>query len=193
MSNKLKFQGKTVYSKTCVDNILRIYNQGDLNDADWYEEAHQLANIWWGNMDGVAYNKITGVIAALSPQKSWNDNKKLAFNFICGIEKGHTKVMLDKARRILYEANSDEEILDILNGEKTKSFFLNITYPNLNTGVTVDRHAVAIALGKSLDNYSMTVKQYNFFSRCYLMASIKVGRLPHEVQAITWVKWRLIK
>lgn len=192
---KQKFQGKTLYTKTCVDNILTTFESstGQAVDVDWYREAHTYGLDLY-LMFEESLVKVFGIIAALSPQKSWNENKRLAKEFLKGNESGQTKANLNKARRILDLPRSNkEDVLDILNGEKTKAFFLNMLEPNTVNGVTVDRHAVEIAVGKVLDNHTMTVKQYQFFERCYFIAANKIGILPHEIQAVTWEFWRQYK
>ena len=133
------------------------------------------------------------VLAALSPKKSWKENKRLAWNFIVnGVHTGHTKVNIEKAKACL-DVIDDTKVLEILNGEKTKAFYLNMLYPHRNTGVTIDRHAVEIALGKVIPDHSMTVRQYQFFERCYIMAANKIDLLPHQLQAVTWEYWREYK
>lgn len=189
---KQKFQGKTVYTKRCVDNIINAWNQSTAS-RDWYRDAHSFG-IDLYLMYETSIVKIFGIIAALSPQKSWIENKRLAKAFLSGNESGHTRVNLNKARRILDLSTSNkEDVLDILNGEKTKAFFLNMLEPNTVNGVTIDRHAVEIAVGKVLPNHKMTVRQYQFFERCYFIAANKIGILPHELQAVTWEYWREYK
>lgn len=191
--SKLKFKGKTVYTKTCVDNIVKLaLKHGNPSDRDWYMHAHAYAQEL-ADRHNTSTIIAAGVIAALSPQKSWTENKRLANQFLAGNERGHTGANLAKAKQIKQGGNCLEEICDILHGLKTSSFFINITLPTAYKAVTIDRHAVEIALNKKLDNHAMTVNQYTFFSNCYTIAAKRLGLYPHQIQAITWEAWRELK
>lgn len=192
---KQKFQGKTLYTKTCVDNILRVFDQTDAEDRrDWYCEARKFASSL-SDITGIPTIKVCGVIAALSPQTSWDVNKKLAEEFLRTSAAGHTKMFLQKAEDILSSTGNPEDIADILNGNKITSFFLNIYYPDDNRTVTIDRHAQDVALNGNMDpdKRSMTQRQYEFFCNCYRIAAAKRGVPPYLMQSATWVKWRKMK
>lgn len=188
--SKLKFQGKTVYTKTCVDNIIDAFHNGNRDDLNWYSRAYGLAHQMASQTTNVTVRQACGVIAALSPLKSWKENLSLAEQFVIQRKfEGHTKLCVHKAKRIL-SVDTMPEILDILNGEKIKSFFLNMYLYRENTGATIDRHAIEIALGKRITDHRITLKQYQFFEKCYLLASNYEDVLPHQLQAVTWEYWR---
>ena len=86
-----------------------------------------------------------GIIAALSPLKSWKENKRIAILFYqTGIIK-HTNLIKGKIYRI-EKAKNISEIIKILNGRKIRSFYQNILgYENV---LTIDRHAANIAYKK---------------------------------------------
>lgn len=199
--SKQKFNGKTLYTKTLVDNIINIFEQSEEDDVSWYDDALLYAKFLFSRQHDLTVPQIVGIIAALSPQKSWQENKRLARDFvISGKQHGTTQAFLNKARDIAKlnkqvgrTVTMEAQIVDILNGEKIKAFFLNILYPQKNTGVTVDRHTIEIAVGHKLTNHRLTVKQYQFFQRAYMLASIELNYLPHEIQAMTWVFWRQYK
>lgn len=91
------------------------------------------------------------------------------------------------------ECDADiDTILEILSGNKISAFFMNVYRPYGANYVTIDRHAVSIALGEPVtgDLLKMTAKQYGFFTEAYIKASKRVGILPCQLQAITWVSWR---
>lgn len=190
--SKLKFKGKTLYTKTCVDNILDIFEEGEQDDAEWYANANEIAE-FLGYKYGVTLEKVIGIIAALSPQKSWKENLRITNTFLKDGNAYHTKVMTAKAQAILDGDSQVESILAELNGNKIKAFFLNILWYDKASTVTIDRHAIEIAVGKPIDNHQLTVNQYQFFVNCYIIASNGLGYKPHEVQAITWTRWREIK
>jgi len=61
--------------------------------------------------------------------------------------------------------------------------------------VTIDRHAIAIALGRTAkDNeLQLTPKQYDWFQDCYRYLADRLGIRPSLLQSITWEIWRVIK
>jgi hypothetical protein len=109
----------------------------------------------------------------------------------------HTQAMLNKARDIkaYNDSFSREFILTTLNGNKISNFFLNIAYPEDVQAVTIDRHAIAVCLGRNMreNEARLTDNQYNFFMSCYVDASEVLETKPNRVQAITWEKWRALK
>lgn len=199
---KQKFKNKTLYTKTTVDNILRVYDEAN-DKSDWYQDAHDFANKQAGKYvyDGGRTNslsearaKVCGIIAALSPLKSWQENKNITISFLRDGKGKHTKLFKDKAQAILDSNGDVDEIATILNGNKITSFFLNILNPQTSQAVTVDRHAISVALNKNVTgDYSMTVNQYEFFQNCYRTAASKRGIRPLQMQAVTWVQWRIAK
>lgn len=138
-------------------------------------------------------NKVAGVIAALSPQRHWKTNLKLAKEFIKAGEARHMPVFLKKARDIVQSDGSVEAISDILKGRKITSFFLNIVGDDESKTLTIDRHALSIALGKKTseeDYRGITKNQYQFFVNAYIIEAKKVGVSPLLMQSSTWVRYR---
>src|SRR5690606_32788242 len=125
----------------------------------------------------------------------WDENKIIARSFLTGGSCKHTAVMKNKAIAILKSSGSAEEIAEILNGNKITSFFLNILFPSRENNVTIDRHAIAIALGRNAkDNeQQLTTGQYLFFENCYKIAAEKRNVNPAFMQSATWEKWRELK
>ncbi|WZE63534.1 hypothetical protein PANI_CDS0014 [Maribacter phage Panino] len=191
--SKQKYNHKTLYTKTCVDNILKIYDNdtSTANVDNWYLKANDFAKTLSQRYD-VQLSKVCGVIAALSPLKKWSENKRIAESFLLNGNAYHTKTMKDKAKSILKSDGGTSTIVDILNGDKITSFFLNILEPNNGNVVTIDRHALDICLGVYQGNVErrMTSNQYLFFVKCYLIAANERNLTPSEIQAVTWVKWR---
>ena len=193
---KQVYKGKKLTSAKVVNNIMKIYEQATENERkfNWYVEqnlfAQKLAKRYNVNL-----SKVVGVISALSPLKSWDENKTIADLFFRTGRVKHTGAMKNKAKRImaLNDAN-DDDITDILNGNKISSFYLNIRHPLTSDCVTIDRHALDICLGKvSEDNRQTTLNQYLFFQKCYVIAGAKVGIKASLMQSITWVKWIELK
>jgi len=198
MSRKQVYKGKTLFKKTVVDNIIRTYEDSTFDfSTNWYEDASELArglSIEF-NLD---YLKVCGIIAALSPLKSWNENKKLAVTFLRTGKARHTRLCEGKAIAIanLSAWNLPEAISEVLNGNKIKSFFINIAFPTNQEIVTIDRHALSICLNRSIgarDYVGITDIQYNFFMGCYIEAGGILEVRPSAVQSVTWEKWRMLK
>lgn len=198
MKKKQKFKGSILMQKRCVNNILNVYNNTEFSGgANWYNEANELSNLFAADYN-ISSLKVAGIIAALSPMKSWHENKIITKQFLINGNGKHTKVMKDKARTIRdYKGGSERSfILKTLNGNKISNFFLNIAYPNEAQPVTIDRHAVSVVLGvSSTDNdcHNITNIQYEFLANCYRQAGLTLGILPNKVQSVTWVKWRELK
>jgi hypothetical protein len=129
-----------------------------------------------------------GVIAALSPQKAWEHNVKLAQEaFANGEARGHVRNACAKAERIML----GEDPLQVLPAElKTWNFFRCISDPEDPEAVVIDRHAHDIAVGevyggtdRGLDNK----RRYATLSHAYREAARRLNEIPSVVQAVTWV------
>lgn len=185
-------------SKTKIKkNILAVWNQCSENDKyDWYAEAHSFAKSL--TSPGLSLVQSCGIVAALSPMKQWNENKRIAAllakeNIDSGI---HTSTCTQKALRIKFCASegqiNEQMVLDILNGEKIKSFFINILHPEKVEHVTIDRHAYSIAVGRKMTDRDMklTKKQYTYYADIYRELAKELGVSPSLLQSATWVRWR---
>ena len=198
--------GDITYSKTKIkNNIIKTYkqsNQSELND--WYQEAHDFGCDVSAMFKGVPKRKVLGIVSALSPLKEWNKNKELAVDLISTGTCGHMGRNIQKGRDILAIKGSnyrecDSMVLDfkirkILNGEKTKAFYTNMAYPS-GKGVTVDRHAIAIAIGRTATDKEQSISKqvYTFIENCYIMTSETLNLAPLHLQSITWQTWKRIK
>tara|TARA_R100001198_G_scaffold56975_1_gene32572 strand:+ start:1583 stop:2182 length:600 start_codon:yes stop_codon:yes gene_type:complete len=193
--------GENDYSRTKIrNNILKVYKVSvNSEQNDWYREAHQFGVEVssflksFKNYD-VTVNQVLGIVSALSPLKEWEKNKEIAVDFILTGDCGHMGANKRKAREILDCNGSDDKILEILSGPKTSRFYMNMMYPD-GTGVTVDRHAIAIAIGRTATNkeQALTPKAYTFIEKCYIMTAETLGLDPLHLQSITWQAWKRIK
>lgn len=174
---------------TQVENILNVYSRGTFAEirsgAGWYSDAHNLAlelspgNPWRG----------AGVIAALSPLKSWDYNVRMARNaFRTGIATGHTSSNNAIAQSILDGAFP----LDVMRGDKTRAFAAAIATNGMTDMVTIDRHAHDIALNKVFTEKTRKIGKvlYREMSESYRIAAREIGFTECQTQAITWVIWR---
>lgn len=194
-----------VWSRTQVkNNILAVWEATNETDRfDWYYTAYRFAvnltdldpDRFQGNV-GVL-GRACGIIAALSPMIHWNQNKKLAIQLYNRPNDRLACLQSNarKAKQILECNGSDDAILKILKGKKTSAFFLNIRYPNKSVSMTMDRHAISIALGKKITKedekyFQLTGNQYKFLVECYRWTAAKIGINPLLLQSATWVLWR---
>jgi hypothetical protein len=170
------------------DNIIRTYLSATedqvLKGKQWYPVAHDLAEM----ISGGDIRSGAGVIAALSANKSWAENVKISTRaFASGKASGHTKVMLTKATRIM----NGEDPANVLPMDlKTGNFYRCILDPSDPTAVVIDRHAHDVAVGRTFgnDDRGLSSKsRYNALADAYREAAERLGILPQELQAITWV------
>lgn len=173
-----------------VDSILSVYDRASTaarsQGMSWYQTAHDLAGV----VGGGDYDKGAGIIAALSANTGWGQNRKLALAISAGQEVGHFPKVLDKVKRIM----AGEPVLMVLgNGQKTINFFLNIADPEACGAVTIDRHAHDIARGQVWGNTNRGLgvnTRYAILADAYRQAAQRRGVKPHEMQAVTWCQWR---
>jgi hypothetical protein len=176
-----------------VANILRVYRSAtDAQLAEgirWYDDAHTLAVA----LDPSNVERSAGVIAALSPLTPWGRNVAMATRaYADGFASGGMPSSLNKADRIL----NGEAPLDVVGkGPKVRNFYLNILDPsNANGGVTVDRHAFDIAVGRVTDDETRGILgrkgMYDHFADMYREAAKIAGIGSAQMQAVTWVVWR---
>jgi hypothetical protein len=157
----------------------------------WYRDAHEYA-VLLSKRYGVTVEQASGIIAALSPQTGWDENKRIADLYISDpTESVHTSDACGKAARIL----AGEHPEDVLGGNKVRSFYRNIVTPNLAGPVTIDRHAIAILLGCTTPEYNVGPYRkvlerkhvYRIATAFYRDVARRYGLLPHELQAVAWL------
>jgi hypothetical protein len=151
---------------------------------DWYVTANQLATMI---ADGDT-RMGAGVIAAMSANKRWSENTKIATRaFASGKATGHVKDAIRKATMIMNGADPARILPMRL---KTGNFYQCILNPAHPTAVCVDRHANDVAVGHVYgddDRGLGSVKRYTTLTDAYRTAAERVGIAPCQMQAITWV------
>ena len=203
-----------------IENIKGVYY---LSKA--YEKRH--GEIWYKNANkscatiakktdiNIAF--VVGVLSALSPNNKWERNVIDAENMCIAYK---SDIPLDDVKVCTYNANKqkaikilgildsgsmdlENDIRDILNGNKVKAFFDCIyLYEHNENTVCIDGHAKAIYIGEkfalSSNSSGITNKQYRVISQAYIDATKEINEsegtsyLPYQIQAITWVAWRRI-
>ena len=164
----------------------------------WYPNAHYTA-IEVGNLVGykgdTALQVGAGIISALSPQRDWDLNVQDAMVVARGYTPSFpTGANLTKAERI----RDGESPLNVLGGVKVVPFYLAICDPRGDNAIPViDRHAGAIYKGDSLtenqqdklSNIGGNVRICHAYRLIAELLEIHV----HQLQATTWVEWRIEK
>lgn len=183
-------------SSFVLKNLETIYsccNSDDINNGKtWYENAKSFS-IYLSKEYGVSEEQSAGIIAALSPQKSWEVNTKIAEQFIRedGNAKVHIGAQLTKAKHILYNNLTAKEVYSTLGGLKTKNFFYNIYTPDSKEFITIDRHHLNVCYAE--DKTMCTNKQYEFLKENTAIFANKINMIPSILQATLWVCWKRIK
>lgn len=173
-----------------VQNVLAVWHSATDDQVargrNWYMSAHQLASMI---ADGDVV-KGAGVIAALSANKRWADNTKMATRaFKDGKPSGHIGAFLHKASRIM--AGEDPATVLPMDA-KTGNFYTCILHPDHPYAVCIDRHAHDIAVDERYGDRDRGLSargRYNLMADVYRTAALRLGELPQVVQAVTWVVW----
>jgi hypothetical protein len=186
-------------------NILAVFfsaNAAEIEEGmNWYERAQFVADRI-SEECGISVIKVSGVIAALSPNNRWNRNITDAQNLCrvhtAGCDVDTVKVSTfgrnrEKAVRIL----NGEDVLEVLGGLKVRSFF-NCIIGDWES-VCVDGHAYSIWLGERIPTTKtprISESLYYAIADDYRKAAMQINGImdetysPAQIQAITWVTWR---
>ena len=138
---------------------------------------------------GFTLENVAQCVAILSPQVDWDTNKRNAVLIA---------TTLDTDISIFASAKQKNQAVDALmnvyripeTAQKIFSFADNIANPE-SLRVTVDRHAVGVALNdKSADRLRVTSKRYRELQAAYQDVARLNGLMPYQVQAITWLTYK---
>jgi len=183
-------------------NILDCYDRsnewvrhaGDM----WYPNAHYTA-IQVGELAGYTGDNAlvvgAGMISATSPQRDWSLNVQDAKLIARGLEApsqyGANQLKAEQIR-------DGEHPLNVWGGVKVVPFYLAIVDPRGENAIPViDRHAGHVYKGDSL-----TEKERNQLSNigvntrivhAYRIIAERLNIHVHQLQATTWVEWRIEK
>jgi hypothetical protein len=156
----------------------------------WYSAASDIATLV-GDLTKTSPIHGAGIIAALSPQCSWDENIVRALALANNENVGAFGDALRKAEAIRLGAHP----LSVLGGRKVRSFFYNISGHKHH--VTIDRHAVAIVFGRALSDSEIKVLErcgaYTYIASIYRAVARSLDIAPSDLQAITWLARRRIK
>jgi hypothetical protein len=206
MIELLKERAKTVDGmKATIVEFYTLYvdDTAKIDGSKWYESANLVAVMLSDRYD-ITVPQAAGCISALSPSVLWESNILDAETLIKGYNAGLSvdKITVstygqnkDKCFRILDSDGSVEAVRDQFNeGTKTHAFYWNILCMDTTTYVTVDRHAVGVALASNGSDHlrlSVTPKRYRDISEAYRLAARVLGyTAPCMLQAACWVAYR---
>lgn len=185
------------------NNILGLLEFATEDDwakgSDWYEVARELAGSVADQFQ-LDWHVVAGVIAALSPQQSWDYQVQNTGKFVewavqhkeplkhkdeaWPAPHGGTNLNKFKAANIVVTG----DVLGWLSGPKVVEFYHNICGDSTN--VTLDIWAMRAALGdykyNDTKNYG-TRKEGALMRQAYLDVAQLTDLRPHQLQAIIWL------
>ena len=159
---------------------------------DWYVEANVVAKTV-GVLAGYANDVGAGILSAQSPMRDWDLNIAISLLLVTKGTRKHFVVQHNKALAIM-QGRDPMKVLGA-RATKTKAFYQAIIEPNNDTTKSViDRHAVAVYMGRSVSDRELKAldsnKVYDRIANAYLRASKETGLNHHILQAMTWTQWR---
>ena len=176
-------------------NIRTVFESASLVELAegmaWYGNAHNiLAAV--ARKYKVSTRTACGICAAISPGASWDRNLLEVQEFLRNPKAAvgvYGRRNRDKAKRIL----EGEEPLDVLGGQKVRSFYLNLLSPTEDLAVTVDRHSKCLSFGITSErdsNALVTRAEYQIVEQVTRELADELRILPLQLQAVTWTVWR---
>ena len=177
-----------------VTNLLTLYRQQVTPDdyqlgLAWYPNAHRIVCEWADHYERSIAN-VASIVAALSPQCSWERNLIAADDVLAGNPVSIGGVLganIAKAERIYHDRASDITTY-FPHGPKVASFAANLA------GdwhfVTVDGHALQAALADVTSTRTLRWSAYAAIAGAYQSAAWSVGIQPAHFQAILWHTWK---
>jgi len=176
-----------------VAHIAEVFQNATIAEfqtgSQWYDNA-----LLWCCEQSIIHNStpiiVAGIVAALSPGLAWGVNKRCAIRVL----EGHTTGLPAYPKAIT-------KALGIKAGErpiwtpplKCASFLQNIL--GCEHSVTIDRHAIAIALGRvpgKREYTGMRETTYAHLADLYRATAYHLAVMPSVVQAVTWCVWRRV-
>ena len=178
--------------KTLADCTAAEWHHG----RTWYRTAHRFCNKV-AALTGKRPDTVAAVIARLSPQVSWADNKSAALE-ICGNGAGDAcgRCYPDNVLRAEEIASANDsatiaaQVLPLKGYKRPKisAFYRNITQPQCAQSVTVDTWAARIWIGNcEAPAQRISANESARIQRDYIAAAELCSLLPQELQAITWI------
>lgn len=172
------------------EQILNIISKLDETNyqasLDWYFILHDYAKNL-AERNGLTLVQTAGIISALSPMVLFEINLRDAERFTASRSIANLATYTSQRKKALQilGAKNETEVLSILNGDKTKNFFLNILKPKESRDVTIDTHMIRFFGFKNI-----TPKRYKQASEEIQKIADEMEIMPHQLQALIWVGMR---
>lgn len=169
-----------------LETIAKLNDTNYQASLDWYFVLHDYAQNL-ADKNGLTLIQAAGVISALSPMINFTTNLRDAERFCATRRLDNLATYMSQRKKALaiIGAKSEEEVLKLLGGNKTKAFFLNILRPQDSMDVTIDTWMIKFFGFKSL-----TPKRYKEASWEIIKVSQELGIMPHQLQALVWTAQR---
>lgn len=171
-------------------NIISVYlnaSEAEISEGmNWYPNANDMA-YQWGNGD---IWTAAGVMSAFSPLTPWYRTMELAKDSLStGVARTDTLGNATKAAQRILDG---EHPLEVLKGLKTRAFATAIATRGKTESVTIDSHALSIAMGYPIASKKakIGVRRYRELSALYVDVADMIGVYPAVAQAIVWPAWR---
>lgn len=192
--------------KTATRNIEAVLSRATPEDRAeglaWYWQAREDASRMADHY-GVNIRLVCHIVAVLSPGVRWETNLDAANDVLFRAAKvrGVYAKNAAKAREIFetYVRECDAggtptECYKILSGPKVTAFAETMFNPSgADVAVVLDAHAISIALGRRYTVRSvpeLRKAERAILDKAYRKVAERNGIKAHQVQAITWVRWR---
>ncbi len=175
-----------IEEKVLIQRLNKVYKQHTPEDYTYGTEFYSKANQDCTNL-ALQYNitiqQAVGIFSCLSPRLRYEFNYRAAEWFLQGRRNVHVGTQIKKCEEIL-KTTDEKEIVKIINGEKTISFYNNIYNYIDKSYVTIDRWILRICYDE--DKISVTDKNYQIFKNACIKAAKSKKLLPLQYQAIIW-------
>ena len=187
--------------KEAEERIFALYEQLEPWQKEegfiWYFQAfHQCQAIVdeFSDLD-LSHDQVAGIIAALSPQASWEQN----IDYVRMLLSEGTAPTLGHAVKSAMEIRFGAEPISVLhashrNNWKVRAFHSNISSPDTSEDVTIDRHAWNLIFKdtKAIKRAGRRIPlvDYRWAEERYRTVAGAIGCKPHQLQAATWLRWK---
>lgn len=174
-----------------LEKVMSMASPSLISDGQqWYWEANDFIKTLAQKYDLQDW-KTSAIVSALSPMKEWGLNKRIAEEFINGKTDIHFSKQVDKALQILrLDGWGQSRVEQILQGQKTVSFYHNLLNPDNPDFVTIDRHVLDSLVHEGAN---VTHQRYVLIENVIKNYSKQLNLVPCSTQAIIWVTHKHLK
>lgn len=181
--------------------IVDVLNQGVNGELEvgysWYfDTSKYLESI--GKENGLNLRQSAAIFAVLSLRRPLASNKQVADRVI---KTKNTNGLMGYSAARIQSIFDGEDLDDVLlhgrtDARKVASFYLNLAEPETSAAVTIDRHMWDVLLGVKtplrIRRAKYTAEEYEWAEDRFRVIAEAEGKLPHQIQAATWLIWRRV-